>query len=76
MQQRLKEQLGILLDMVKQGSGNTNNGNIARRFSKNINVISRVLGEIFYFKSNFNYALFIHSGKTRVIFQFKNYLYA
>lgn len=38
----LKEELGLNVDRPAQGSGNTNNGNTARRFFANPDVVSRI----------------------------------
>lgn len=45
IQNLLKENLGILVDAPKQGTGNTIDGNIARKFFNNIDIVSRVTGQ-------------------------------
>lgn len=40
----LKEKLSICVDMVKQGFGSTNDGNTARKFFNNADVVSEVTG--------------------------------
>ena len=45
IQDKLHEEIGILVDAPTQGSGNTNNGNTARRFFENVNIFSRVTGK-------------------------------
>lgn len=44
IQSQLKEKLGILVDMPKQGSGTSNDGNTARRFFKNFEMVSEISG--------------------------------
>lgn len=46
IQKALKEELGFLVDAPKQGSGNTNDGNMSRKFFDNIDVVSEVTGKI------------------------------
>ncbi|KAE8740253.1 hypothetical protein FOCC_FOCC014237 [Frankliniella occidentalis] len=41
-QNALREKLGILVDFVKVGSGSTNDGNTARTFFKNVELVSSV----------------------------------
>lgn len=45
IQTQLKDEIGILVDVVKQGFGTTNCGNTARRFfdPKNISTVARIL---------------------------------
>lgn len=45
IQQLLRTEIGILVDYPKQGgSGNSNDGNTARRFFQNPNIVSRITG--------------------------------
>lgn len=44
IQDGLHEELGILVDAPTQGSGNTNDGNTARRFFNNVDAVSRITG--------------------------------
>jgi hypothetical protein len=43
IQNNFKERLGNSVDMVKQGTGNTNSGNTSGRFFSNISVTSEIL---------------------------------
>lgn len=45
IQNELKAKLGILVDAPTQGSGNTDDGNTARKFFKNIDIIASVKGK-------------------------------
>ncbi|EFN71146.1 hypothetical protein EAG_06093, partial [Camponotus floridanus] len=42
IQQEFRKELGLLLDIVKQGSGSTNDGNTARRFFSNIHTTAKI----------------------------------
>lgn len=42
--QKFRSEIGLLVDIVKQGSGNTNDGNTARRFFKNPKQSSDITG--------------------------------
>ncbi|OXU31510.1 hypothetical protein TSAR_014214 [Trichomalopsis sarcophagae] len=42
IQDGLHEELGILADAPTQGAGNTNDGNTARRFFNNADVVIRI----------------------------------
>lgn len=42
IQKEFRERLGIYIDVVKQGSGNTNDGNTARRFFENYNIVAEI----------------------------------
>lgn len=44
LQNELRSQLGILVDFPKQGGGNTNDGNTARRFFKNPAKTAEIIG--------------------------------
>lgn len=44
IQQKFKEQMGLQIDFVKQGSGTTNDGNTARRFFANPSITSAITG--------------------------------
>lgn len=44
IQRELKDKLGILVDQPTSGSGNTNDGNTARRFFSHTEIVSAVLG--------------------------------
>ena len=44
IQKAFKQQLGILVDMSKQGLGSTNDGNTARRFFENTQTSSLIIG--------------------------------
>ncbi|XP_031780994.1 uncharacterized protein LOC116416450 [Nasonia vitripennis] len=44
IQDQLKSELSILVDAPTQGSGITNNGNTARKFFNNIDVVARITG--------------------------------
>lgn len=47
IQTELKKRLGFLVDAPKQGSGNTNDGNMSRRFFNEIEIVSEVTGKYF-----------------------------
>lgn len=47
IQQSLRDKLGFLVDAPKQGSGNTNDGNMARKFFDNVDIVHQVTGESF-----------------------------
>ena len=49
IQKRLFEKLRILVDVPKQGYGNTNDGNTARVFFKNADVVADITGKIQFF---------------------------
>lgn len=42
IQLKLRKQMGLIVDIPKQGSGTTNDGNTARRFFENPGVISMI----------------------------------
>lgn len=42
IQQEFRKELGLLIDIVKQGSGSTNDGNTARRFFSNIHTTAEI----------------------------------
>lgn len=44
IQQEFREKLGLLIDIVKQGSGTTNDGNTARRFFSEIHTTAEITG--------------------------------
>ena len=44
VQQKFKSQLGLLVDVVKQGFGTTNDGNTARRFFDNPKISAEITG--------------------------------
>lgn len=44
VQRDLKTELGIMVDCVKQGFGSTNDGNTARKFFEEIEIVSKVTG--------------------------------
>lgn len=44
IQDEFKSELGLLIDVVKQGAGTTNDGNTARRFFSNPEITARVTG--------------------------------
>ena len=44
IQERFREKMGLLVDVVKQGAGTTNDGNTARRFFANPQVTSDITG--------------------------------
>lgn len=44
IQQEFKQQLGLNIDQVKQGTGSSNNGNVARRFFSNPQLASQITG--------------------------------
>lgn len=44
IQDQLQKRLGLIVDLPKQGSGNTNDGNTARRFFENPAVSSQITG--------------------------------
>lgn len=44
IQNGLRKELGILVDVVKQGAGSTNDGNTARKFFENPSVVSAITG--------------------------------
>ncbi|KAG6462459.1 hypothetical protein O3G_MSEX013270 [Manduca sexta] len=44
IQRAFKEECGLLIDVVKQGAGSTNDGNTARRFLKNKATTARITG--------------------------------
>lgn len=43
IQMALRKNLGIIVDIVKQGTGTTNTGNTARKFFKNYQVVAKIL---------------------------------
>lgn len=45
IQTKIKEELNILVDAPEQGTGNTNNGNVARKFFNNVETIARITGK-------------------------------
>lgn len=53
IQDKLRASLGILVDAPKQGFGSTNDGNTARKFFANVDIVSEVTG-LCYFKKLFN----------------------
>ncbi|EFN66069.1 hypothetical protein EAG_02325, partial [Camponotus floridanus] len=44
IQEQLHQRLGIIVDVPKQGCGNTNDGNTARRFFKDPTLLSEIIG--------------------------------
>lgn len=44
IQQEFRKELGLLIDIVKQGSGTTNDGNTARRFFSEIHTSAKITG--------------------------------
>ena len=44
IQQELKKKIGIRVNFVKQGKGNSNTGNTAKRFFENSKIVSEALG--------------------------------
>lgn len=44
IQERLRSELGILVDIVKEGYGNTNVGNTARKFFENPEKTAKIIG--------------------------------
>ncbi|KAG6456667.1 hypothetical protein O3G_MSEX009874 [Manduca sexta] len=44
IQEAFRGEIGLLLDIVKQGSGNTNTGNVARRFFADEETTARITG--------------------------------
>lgn len=48
IQDKLKQKLGFLVDAPKQGSGNTNDGNMARKFFDNLDIVSDVTGKTIF----------------------------
>lgn len=44
IQQEFRKELGLLIDIVKQGSGTTNDGNTARRFFSEIHTTAKITG--------------------------------
>ncbi|XP_059223235.1 uncharacterized protein LOC131997013 [Stomoxys calcitrans] len=44
IQKKIKEQLGLIVDKVKNGYGTTNDGNSARTFFSNIEIASKITG--------------------------------
>lgn len=78
----LKESLCITVDVVKQGFGSTNDGNTARKFFSNPEIVSQVTGVdtelINYFSVIlqvnvlYNYLLF-HSNSSSQQIQFSYY---
>lgn len=44
VQKKFREELGLNIDKPKQGSGNTNDGNTARRFFQNYNCTAEITG--------------------------------
>ena len=44
IQQEFRKRLGLLVDVIKQGVGNTNDGNTARRFFENPSVTADITG--------------------------------
>lgn len=44
IQADMKSKLGLLLDVPKAGCGNTNDGNTARRFFENVEIVAEITG--------------------------------
>jgi len=44
IQEQFRRRLGLLIDVVKQGVGTSNDGNTARRFFENPSVTSEIIG--------------------------------
>lgn len=44
IQNSLREKIGILVDMVQQGTGSTDDGNTARGFFDNTKIVHEVTG--------------------------------
>lgn len=44
IQKEIRKHLGLIVDMVKQGSGSTNDGNTARKFFDNYKKVSEITG--------------------------------
>lgn len=47
MQEKFKKQLGLRISFPEQGSGNSNDGNTARRFFQNIETVSKITGIVY-----------------------------
>ena len=46
IQEKLKKELNILIDVPKQNFGNSNDGNTARKFFENVEKVSEILGKL------------------------------
>lgn len=61
IQNELRKKLGILVDVTKQGCGSTNDGNTARIFFRNFEVVSEITGF-----DRLNKKIFCHSTNISV----------
>lgn len=73
-QQEFKEQTGILIDIVKQGYGTTNDGNTARRFFQDFRTTSEITKiDLELIKRLYVVLQTVSSGKLINIDHFRNY---
>lgn len=52
LQAEIKKELGILIDIPTQGSGNTNCGNTAKTYFKNCDIVAKITGKQVIFQKN------------------------
>lgn len=74
IQDKFKDELNLLIDIVKQGSGTTNDGNTARKFFENPNKTANITGLDEDLIKRFAVILqAITSGEKIDVIKFKNY---
>jgi len=74
IRKQLREELGLLIDVVKSGFGNTNDGNTARRFFDNIEKVASVTNLDIELLKKFKIVLQVIScGKKVNISKFENH---
>ncbi|KMQ86336.1 dna-mediated transposase, partial [Lasius niger] len=61
-----REELGLLIDMPNQGTGNTNNGNTARRFFSDPDLTSKITGVNVELIKRFGQILRILASSTKI----------
>jgi len=66
IQQRFKHEMGLNIDVVKQGVGTTNDSNSARRFFENPNKVAEITGLDETLIYNFSVILQVISSGQRV----------
>jgi len=66
IQERFREETGLLIDIVKQGHGTTNDGNTARRFFEEPEITADITGIDKELISKFNVLLAVISCGTQV----------
>lgn len=73
IQDKFFQNVGIKVDQTKQGTGNTNDGNTARRFFSNIHCTSDITGINLNLLLNFQKILNILTSKNRLILTILEY---